>query len=102
VETPDMTRRYSSYASSIVRRAADRSSRTRARNSIISRDRPPWTVTAVRHRASPAAVFGPVDPPPCIRHRPFRIGIFLQEVPPRVRAPQVGTDSDATSAHESF
>ena len=52
-------------------------------------------VDAARMRSRLAAVFGPVEAPPCIRHRPFRIGRFRHGAPLRVLAPHV---VDATSA----
>ena len=41
-------------------------------------------------RARPAAVFGPVEAPPCIRHRPFFIAGLLHLHPRRVLAPHRG------------
>src|SRR5579871_5614091 len=42
-------------------------------------------------RARPSAVFGPLDSPPCSRHRFLpRTARALQGVPPRVFAPHTG------------
>ena len=43
-------------------------------------------------RASPAAVRGPVELPPCIRQRPFGMAGDRQAVPARVVAPHRGQD----------
>ena len=45
---------------------------------------------AMRQRASPSAVRGPVLLPPCIRQRPFAIPGAAHRVPRRVFAPQRG------------
>ena len=91
------------HASSTSFRASARSSRIRFRNSIVSRDRPPWTRPTVRTRSRPAGVLAPVEAPPCIRQRPFRIGRFRQGEPPRVLAPQAGRAvSSVTAWHERF
>jgi hypothetical protein len=42
-------------------------------------------------RSLPSAVFGPVEHPPCSRHRPLRIAGHPHGVPRRVFAPQRGT-----------
>ena len=99
----NMARDIRLHAISIVRRASARSTRISLRNSIISWLRPPWIVTAARHRAMPSGVFRPVDAPPCILHRPFFIGRFLHGVPARVFAPQgAGPAAVETDSHESF
>ena len=50
----------------------------------------PCLVRDARILALPASVLGPVDGPPCIRHRPLGMAAPLQGVPDRVRAPQRG------------
>ena len=84
------------HTTSQMRRASSRISRRSWRKWRISCRAScphiPWIVTAARWRAIPAAVFGPVDAPPCILHRPFRIGMLRQGVAARVFAPQMGSE----------
>jgi len=46
---------------------------------------------ASRHRSSPSGVLGPVDAPPCIRHRPFGMAGLWHGIPFRVFAPHLAT-----------
>ena len=64
--------------------------RTSARSFFAAAEQYPCFVTARLTRSIPSGVRGPVERPPCMRHRPFGIAGHRHGTPCRFLAPQRG------------
>src|ERR1700733_824902 len=62
------------------------------RSAFASAEYSPLFQFALRDRANPSGVLGPVLGPPCIRQRPFGMAGARQESPSRVLAPHLGAE----------